>query len=62
MASALPLRRAPSAWMDRVRVASLAQRILEVDRVLLRRAGAGVLTEEEAAVLLSLAERLGVPP
>ncbi|MCA1813606.1 MAG: hypothetical protein LC624_06610 [Halobacteriales archaeon] len=45
------------AWLERIRVASMAQRILDVDRTLLHY-GTGVLTAEEASVLRSLADRL----
>lgn len=45
------------AWLERLRVAAMAQRILDVDRALLR-FGSGVLTPEEASVLRGLAARL----
>lgn len=51
-----PLRR--RAWLERLRIAALAERILHVDRSLLR-GGDGALTPEEARVLRRIAERLG---
>jgi hypothetical protein len=44
-------------WLERARVAALAERILEVDRLLLRH-GEAALTREEAEVLHALASRL----
>jgi hypothetical protein len=48
------------AWVERTRVAALAQRILDVDRTILRFGGRSLLTAEEATTLLGLADRLGV--
>lgn len=56
-APAAGLRR--RAWVERARVAGLASRILEVDRVLLRHGGDGALSPEEAEVLRRLVSRLG---
>lgn len=50
------------AWVERARVAALADRILEVDRRFLRD-GDGVLTHDEARALRAIVQRLGaVPP
>jgi hypothetical protein len=46
------------AWVERARIAGLAARILETERVLMR-GGDGALTREEADVLRSLLTRLG---
>jgi hypothetical protein len=50
-----PIRR--RAWVERLRIAGMAQRILDTDRLLLR-GGDGTLSPEEAAVLRTLAARL----
>lgn len=55
MAPAAALRR--RAWVERARMAALAQRLLDVDRSFLR-FGGGVLTADEAAILRQLADRL----
>jgi thiamine pyrophosphate-dependent acetolactate synthase large subunit-like protein len=49
------------AWIERTRVAALADRILEADRALLR-AGDGALTTQEAEALQRIVARLGAPP
>jgi hypothetical protein len=54
------MQRRTRAWLERTRVAAMAQRILEVDRGFLHQ-GTGLLTAEEATVLRTLAARLEPP-
>jgi hypothetical protein len=46
------------AWVERARVAGLARRILDVDKLFLRHDGRGMLTNEEAEVLRRIVGRL----
>lgn len=60
MASPAPSLMRRRAWVERARIGSLAERILEVDRLFVSHDGKGVLTGTEAQALRSIADRLGV--